>query len=211
MIVTPTQQLKDRAGGVRVESGGGFVTEEVARIGSEGAGDGDALLLAAGELCGIGGGLLFKSDHLQKPQRFLTGFRASDPGDLQREGDIPQNAALFQKVEALEDHGDLPAHFQKRGAGKRGNILAVDDDAAGGRTLQKIDAADERALARAGQADNPENFAVLYGEIDVLQRFHIAGGGGIGFTQLFQYDHWMGFLSEKVKRPGKLVQLSEPD
>ena len=46
------QSLEDAAGGVGVEVAGGLVGEQQARGIGDGAGDGDALLLAAGEFAG---------------------------------------------------------------------------------------------------------------------------------------------------------------
>ena len=46
------QGLEDAAGGVRVEVAGGLVGEQQARRIGDRAGDGDALLLAAGEFAG---------------------------------------------------------------------------------------------------------------------------------------------------------------
>ena len=47
--VEAAEQFHDLEGGFGVEVAGGFVGEEGVRIGDDGAGDGDALLLAAGE------------------------------------------------------------------------------------------------------------------------------------------------------------------
>ena len=70
-LVYLTQQLKYRAGGVRVERACGLVAQEVARVRRKRSRDGDALLLAAGELRGIGVCLALEADELQQLERAL--------------------------------------------------------------------------------------------------------------------------------------------
>ena len=48
-------EIEDGAGGVRVQCAGGLVAQEDGGLVGQGAGDADPLLLAAGELGGVGG------------------------------------------------------------------------------------------------------------------------------------------------------------
>ena len=48
--VEAAQEVEDRLPGARIEVAGGLVGDQHFRLGDQGAGDGDALLLAAGEL-----------------------------------------------------------------------------------------------------------------------------------------------------------------
>ena len=50
LAVEVLQQAQDLLGGLAVEVAGGLVADQQGRVGDDGAGDGDALLLAAGEL-----------------------------------------------------------------------------------------------------------------------------------------------------------------
>ena len=119
-------------------------------------------------------------------ERVVFGSSAEllDSGNFQREGDVSENAALLEQVEALEDHRDAAAHFQKFRSREQGDVLPVDDDAAGGGPLQEVDAAHKRAFACTGETDNAEDLTVLDGKVDVAQSLDIAGGGGIGFTKI---------------------------
>ena len=60
------EQLDDLGAGLRVEVAGGFVGENDARGVRQGAGDGDALLLAAGELEGLVVEAVAKADAITK-------------------------------------------------------------------------------------------------------------------------------------------------
>ena len=88
----------------------------------------------------------------------------------------------------LEDHAEVRAW-----AG-RGDVLAVDDDAAGGGLEEAGDQVERRGLAAAGRTEQREQLALVHGEIDRVHarrppksRVHplsstttraITGGGG---------------------------------
>ena len=57
LLLQPADQLEDPGLDGDVESAGGFVGDEQLGVEGEGAGDGDALALAAGELVGEAGGV----------------------------------------------------------------------------------------------------------------------------------------------------------
>ena len=69
-------------------------------------------------------------------------------------------------------------------------VAAIQQDLSGGRLLQKVDAAHQRGLARAGQADDAEDLAVVDIQADILQRGDGVGRAGVvGFAQMLQFDH----------------------
>ena len=184
------QQLEDLAGRRGVERGGRLVAQQIARAGGQRSGDGDALLLAARELRGIRAGALGKSDELQKLQRTLFCLRAGRSGQLQREQHVPQHRPLLEQVEVLKDHPDRTPRLQKLLLRQRREVAAVQQDLSGGRLLQKVDAAHQRGLARAGQADDAEDLAVVDIQADILQRGDGVGRAGVvGFAQMLQFDH----------------------
>ena len=67
--VEVAQQLEDRAGGLRVEGAGGLVGEQHLGVAGQGAGDADALLLAAGELGRVVLGLVGEADEVEQFER----------------------------------------------------------------------------------------------------------------------------------------------
>ena len=96
-------------GGVGVQRTGGLVAEQNFGVRRQCTGNGDALLLAAGQLGRVGVGLVGQAHHLQKLTGAFFGVGLLHPGQLHGEADVLQAAALHQQIELLEDHGDLPA------------------------------------------------------------------------------------------------------
>ena len=179
LFVDVADQLEDLARGLGVQRARGLVAEQDLRICGKCAGDGDALLLSAGELRGIGLGLVLEADDLQQLQRPLLAvlFLSAQPGKLHRKADVVEAVALHQQVEALKDHRDIAPRRAKLRGGHRVEPLPVHDDLAGGGTLQHIDAADQRGFARAAHADDAVDVPVGDGQGDVLERVYPAACG----------------------------------
>ena len=146
-LVDLAQQLQDRAGRRGIERAGRLVAEQVFRLGRQRPRDRDALLLAAGELGGIGLRPVGQADKGEELHRPLLCLLFLDARDLQREADVAQHAALLEEIEALEDHADGAAELQKFPARQSGNALAVDDHFAGARLLEQVDAAHQRLMS----------------------------------------------------------------
>ena len=95
--------LEHLAGELRIERTRRLVEEQNERIHRQGAGYGDALLLAAGELAGICVGLLLKTHFFEQLHGPFSGFflAAAEDADL-RVHEIFQNAVMREKIEILE-------------------------------------------------------------------------------------------------------------
>src|SRR3954453_22311375 len=119
------QQAEHLLGGVRVQVAGRLVGEQHGRPVHERAGDGDALLLAAGELGRPVRQAVAQPDGLdQLIQPRLVGLA---PGERQREHDVLQRGQHGDEVEGLEDEAQ-PVAPQAREAGvvELGEVLALD-------------------------------------------------------------------------------------
>ena len=178
-------QPEDAAGGGGVQGGGGLVAQQHLGIGGQGAGDGDALLLAAGELGRVGVGLVGQAHDVQILQGALPRLPLGHPGDLHGEADVAQAGALHEQVELLEDHADGAALLPQLGGGQLHEILSVDDHLARCRALQQVDAAHQGGLARAAHAHDAEDVPVPDGQIDVVQGLKHAVGRGKGLGNVF--------------------------
>ena len=176
LAVDVLNQLQDLPGGFGVQGAGGLVAQQHLGIGGQSPGDGNALLLTAGELRGIGLGLVRQPHQLQQLPGLGLGLLPAHPGQLHGEADVLQTGALHQQVEPLEDHGDLPPGRPQLGRGHGVQLLAVDDDPALRGPLQHIDAADQRALACAAHADDAIDIPVGDGQGHVLQGVHPPAG-----------------------------------
>ena len=174
LLVDVTDQLQNLTGGLGVEGAGGLVAQQDLGLGGQGAGDGHALLLAAGQLGGVGVGLVGQAHQLQQLAGALLRVGLLHPGDLHGEADVPQAGALHEQVKVLEDHGDVVAGGPELGGCHGVQPLTVHDDLAGGGALQQVDAAHQGAFARAGHTDDAVDVAVLDGEGHVLQGVHSA-------------------------------------
>ena len=190
LFVDIPDQLQNLPGGVGVQRTGGLVAQQYLGVGGQCAGDGDALLLAAGQLGRVGTRLVGQTYQLQQLTGALLRLGLLHARQLHGKADIPQAAALHQQIEPLEDHGDLPPRRPQLGGGHGVQPLAVDDDLAAGRLLQQVDAPHQRALTGAGHTDDAVNVAVFDGEGDVLESVYPAGCAGIKcFADVLQFDH----------------------
>ena len=188
-----------------VEGGDRLVADHEAGFQRQGAGDHDALALAAGEFVREAvGAVARQADHLQQRAHAVVAIApAVLAGDLHRLGDraADAHARVERGMRILEDELQAAAHARQVGAALRtgdglaeqahragGGLVEADDDAAGGR------------LARAGFADKPQRFAGadlqgdavqhllhdrppvgaarLEGHVDVAHRHDGAGRGG---------------------------------
>jgi len=165
--------IQDFADHFGVEGGGGFVEEHDVGALAERPGDGDALLLPAGELVGVFVGLIGDVDPLQEVHggldRLLLGlFVDPDRG----EGEVFQDRQVGEEVEVLEDHGDVGADLLE--------VLDVavdmdpfDVDAPLLVLLQAVDAADEGRLARTRGAGDDDDLPFFDLQIDLLEDMEI--------------------------------------
>ncbi|MNZ51986.1 hypothetical protein D3C78_698190 [compost metagenome] len=184
------QQLQDRGGGLRVEGAGGLVAQQDLRVGGQGAGDADALLLATGQLRRVLSGVVGKADAGQQLGHALVDFAARQlAGQGQWQGDVVGDGLGGQQVEVLENHPDLLAETAQLAGVERGNVFAVDDDLAAGRLFQAVDQAQHGALAGAGMADQAEHLAIFDGQAGRIQCGDFPTGDAVGLVYLLELDH----------------------
>ena len=88
----------------RVEVAGRLVGEEDLSAAAEGPGDGDALLLAAGELRGLVVAAVAEADASSSSRR---GARGLDLGELERQQHVLPRGQVAEELERLEDEADL--------------------------------------------------------------------------------------------------------
>ncbi|GAA3241288.1 hypothetical protein GCM10020256_64160 [Streptomyces thermocoprophilus] len=123
--VEVAQQLEDGAGGLRVEGAGGLVGQQHLGVAGEGAGDADALLLAAGELGGVGARLVGEADEVEEFQRLGGPLPARLAEDLQGQFDVVLDGPRGEQVEVLEKPcrygcGRAAVRVRRGGRGRRG-------------------------------------------------------------------------------------------
>ena len=185
------QDTEDFTGQLRVKGAGGLIEAEDVRVERQCAGDGHPLLLTAGELVGVVACPL-RQAHLGQQVTGLC-FQLGVDGlfvglvaglllrqKLPRQHHVFQRGVLGEEVEVLEHKAEVEALFPHLALPLGGGVggvphgLAVHLDDAGVGTLQKVQAAQQRRLARAGRADDRQRLALFQCERDVLENFRLA-------------------------------------
>ena len=99
--------------------------------------------------------------------------------------DVAERRHVREQVELLEHHADALAHAREPprvalavAAGARADRLAVELDDAGVRQLHEVEAAQQRALARAGRAEDGDALALRDVEVDAAQ--HLVAAEALG-------------------------------
>ena len=158
----------------RIQRRGRLVKQHDARVHAQTARDGDALLLAAGELPGEFVRLLGNLHALQVFHRGRDRLglrRFAHP--YRRERAVFQHGQVREQIEVLKNHADFLADgfnvFQVVG-----QFHPVHDDVALLVLLQAVDAADHRGFARAGGPANHDALAAAHLQVDVLQDMELA-------------------------------------
>jgi len=158
--------LADQLG---IERRSDLVEQHQSRLHGKGAGNGDALLLAAGELRRICPDLVLEIDHAQHLAGERVGRLPRHPlGRGRTQRDVALDREMREEVVALEDDADLAAQRLET-ARRRREDLAVEGDGAAVRPLQPVDAAQERRLARTAAADDGDDLSGLDGERDLVK------------------------------------------
>ena len=184
-LVDVLDQLQDVLGGLGVQSRGGLVAEQDFGVRGQGTGDGDALLLSAGELGRIGVRLVGQADDLQQLLGLLLGIGGLHAGDLHGKTDIFQTSPLHEQVELLKDHADGTALLDELLGGHNAQVLAVNDHLTGGGTLQQVDAAHQGGLTRAAHAHDAVDVTIVDGDVHIMQGGQLPVGGGEDLGDVF--------------------------
>ena len=100
------QQGEDLGGRLGVERARRLVTQEHGRVVGQGAGDADALTLAARQLGRVGVAAAFEADEREELLDALTALCGGHTRQLERVADVVGGGASVQEVRGLEDHAD---------------------------------------------------------------------------------------------------------
>ena len=167
------QHLADHFG---IQRGGGLVEQHHFRLHGQRAHDGQALLLSAGQAVRVLVLLLQKAHAVEQLLGQLIGLGlglfAQHDG---RQRDVLLHRLVREDVEVLEHHAHVLAQLVDVGA-LGGQLGALVEHLALLRDFQKVQAAQERALAGAGRADDGNDLALLNLFVDALQHVQLAEG-----------------------------------
>ena len=155
LFVQAAQQCNDLLPGLGVKVSCGFVGQNDAGIVGQGAGDGDALLLAARELGRLMVVSVAEADDIQKLHAACDPVVGGCSGEDSRQGNILQGRHNRNQVEGLEDIADRMAPQVGQLSGiKLGHVDIVDEHAAAVGLVQAADGVEEGGFPRAGGSHN---------------------------------------------------------
>jgi len=176
------EHVDDGAACFVVEVAGRFVGEEDFRAVDKGAGQSDALLFAAGELVRVVAGAVGQAD----PGEVVEGggLRTADPAQLKRHEDVLQGGERGEKLEALEN--ETGGGIAQRGQTvlvQVAEVMSVQNDAAGGRTVQPGAESEQGGFTTARGSDDGAGSTRGKVEGDVGQDGERVAGGRVGLAQ----------------------------
>ena len=119
-LVQLLEQVHDGFAALRIEVARRLVGEQDERLAGDGAGDGDALLLAAGELARQMLRAMRHADALERRLDALLALGRAHAAVGERQLDVLEDGEIADQVEALKDEPDLAvAHARARRRGAR--------------------------------------------------------------------------------------------
>ena len=181
-ILHDLQHLANHFG---VQGRGGLVKQHHIRLHAQGAGDGDTLLLTAGQLLRIGVGTVGQTDHIQKAAGSGFGLGLLDAlGVHGCERQVLEHRHVGEQVKVLEHHAH-PLAVQVDVHLFVGNVHVFKVDGTVGGLFQQVEGAQHGGFARAGGAYDDHHFALLDLQRAVVQSVDAVGEG---LDQVFHPD-----------------------
>ena len=136
-----------------------FVEEHHVRVHRQRPGDGDTLLLAAGQARRVLVDLVAQADPIEHGARRGLGIVLRALQDLPlRDREVAEHVEVREQVELLEHHADAGAHEIEVGV-RIADVLTFDEDAPRRRLFETVDTTQQRRLARARRADDAHDLA----------------------------------------------------
>ena len=154
---------------LEVQGGEGLVEEEHLGLVHDGAGDGDALLLAAGEGFHVAVLVVGHGHELEDLADALLDLVLGHFLELEAEGDVVVDVQVREQGVALEN--GVQRALVRRDAGE---LLAVQEDGTFVRLEEARDHPQEGGLAAAGGTEEGEEFAAADVQVDVLEDLLVA-------------------------------------
>ena len=147
-----------------VEIGQRLVEQQALGLDDQRAGQRDALLLAAGELVGLGVRAVGQFDHFQRAAHAGRGIGFPDGAHFETEGDVFAQGHVRPQRVALEHHAHVaPVRRQMR------HVALPGEDAAAVGLVQPRHGPQQRGLSAPGRPQQEKQFAGIDLQIDAVQ------------------------------------------
>jgi len=175
--VEALEQMQDLPAGVGVQRAGGLVGEDDRRFSHQRPGDGDPLLLSAGELVWPVPQLAAQAHQLQGDPDPLVPLSSRDPGVHHGRLHILQQGELWEQVVLLKDKAQqFIADLRQLVPVYSAHVPAIQQIGPGGGHIQTADDVHAGGFAGPGLARNCHKFAPLDPHGNVVLRPGGAGG-----------------------------------
>ena len=168
-LVDLLEEAEDVDRELRVEVAGGLVGEDERRLADDGARDGDALLLAAGEDARRILAAPREPDALERLADARADEALRQPEHLERDGDVLVDAPRRDELEVLEDDAEVAPQERDGVVAQARDVAAEEEDAAVVDRLGAVEQAQQRRLARAARARDEDELAALDDEVHPAQ------------------------------------------
>ena len=153
-----------------VEAAGGLVGEQQARFADDGAGDRDALSLAARELPWMVAQAMPEAHAFERDLCAGTALACRHPGVKQPSCHVVERCHPVGEVKLLEDKSDCVGPKRREfGVVHAHHIVASNAGCTLGGAVERADDVEHGRLAAATGPDDREQFALVDGEVDAVQ------------------------------------------
>lgn len=199
VLVQAAKHFQNDFGVFGVKVSGGLVGEEDFGLVDDGAGDRDALLFTTGKFSGAVIEAFFDAEH---PRDDLEAVRIEAVAmNVLRDGDISLGSEGRKKVEALEDESDfVTAQLGTLGVGHRGEIVAVDKNAAARSLCQTADDVKERRFAATRWPHDSDGFPGEDVEIDATERGNLDLSGMVELPEILRPENGLNGVQIGLRR-----------
>src|SRR6267154_4446961 len=189
-------QLHDFVGAFAIEVAGGLVAKQDGGVGDDGAGDGHALFLSAGELPRIVIHALREANDAEGGFDVLAALGLGEFCEQQRQLDVLKGGEYGDEVVHLKDEADMAgAPLGEFVAGHVRDFVASHGDAAVGGDVQAAKQIEQRSLAGAAGAHEADEVAFVDVEIEALQDLDFFAAAAVSFVQSADLNQAVGFSS----------------
>jgi hypothetical protein len=186
---------------LRIQIARWLIGDEYRRSADNGARDAQPLLLSARKRDGARF-LLTQQSHLIERGAHPPDSRFRlETADLQGKQNILKNAAVEQQLLILKHQSEVAAQERNSGAIESADILAIDDNAAGGGTLDRGNEPQQRCLSCSRMAVDQGHLPCFYCETDIPECLETVG---VALGNLTETDHLL------ARRAGRVNSISTP-
>lgn len=166
-LVEAGEQPQHLPGALAVEAAGGFVGEQQAGGVDQGAGQGDALLFAAGQLARCAVLLTGQAQLVEQLAAGGTGLPGGPAGQQGGEFDVVGDGEVGDQVEELEDDPDVvAAQFGPARLAVAVDLPSVEPEGAAVGAVQAAEEVEESGFAGSRGAGDGDEFAAFDGQVD---------------------------------------------